>query len=97
MLSQLSNPFVVIENPLLFDSIPELLVGLLQVFNIIAVPFVVFFIMLSGFKYVTARGNTEKVTEASRSLTNAIIGSVLIFGSVAIATVIQNLVDAAAR
>lgn len=93
----LTNPLAVIENPLDFDTIPELLIAILQVVTIIAVPIVILCIVLAGFKYVTARGNVEKITEASRALTNALIGSVLIFGSVAIATIIQKLVNAVAR
>ncbi len=54
----------------------------------------VIFIILAGFKYVTARGNATQVQEATRALTYAIIGGVLIIGAVAIAEIIKNLVTA---
>jgi hypothetical protein len=59
---------------------------------ILMVPVIVFFIIYSGFKYVTARGNASQVEEATQSLTYAIIGGVLILGAIAISTIIQNLV-----
>ncbi len=80
-------------NPLAFDSIQDLLVALLNVLIVIATPIVVFFIIFAGFKYVTAQGNAEKVKEATRALTYAVIGGVLIIGAVAIAEIIGNVVD----
>jgi hypothetical protein len=67
-------------------------VALLNVFIVIATPIVVIFIILAGFKYVTARGNPSDIQEATRALTYAIIGGVLIIGAVAIAEIIKNLV-----
>jgi len=81
-------------NPLQFNNLTELIVGILNVLLIIAVPIIVFFIIFAGFSYVTAQGNPEKIKQASRSLTYAIIGGVLILGAVAISEIIQNIVEA---
>lgn len=95
--NQPSNPVsggVALTNPLQVDTLNELFVALLNVFIIIAVPIIVFFIILAGFKYVTAQGNATKVEEATRALTYAIIGGVLILGAVVLIEIISNLVGA---
>ncbi len=83
---------VSLKNPLKVGSITELLSALLGVVVVIATPIIVFFIIYAGFLYVTAQGNAEQVKQATRSLTYAIIGGVIILGSVAIATIVKNLV-----
>jgi Type IV secretion system pilin len=86
---------VTLENPLNnITSIEGLLVALLNIFIVLMIPVIVFFIILSGFKYVTAQGNSSKIEEATRSLTYAIVGGVLILGAVAIAEIIKNTVQA---
>lgn len=90
-----ANSRVTLQNPLSgINSIPDLLAAILQVFIIIAIPIIIFFIMLAGFKYVTARGNATQIGEASKALLYAIIGGVLILGATAIAQIIKNLVNA---
>lgn len=79
-------------NPLRFNTLEGLIVGILNVLLVIAVPIIVFFIIFAGFSYVTAQGNPEKIKQASRSLTYAIIGGVLILGAVAISEILQNVV-----
>lgn len=83
-----------LKNPLAFGTLQEFIVAILRVIIVIAVPIVVIFIVLAGFKYVTARGNPNQIQEATRALTYAIIGGVLIIGAVAIAEIIENLVTA---
>ncbi|MEK7462708.1 MAG: hypothetical protein AAB618_04015 [Patescibacteria group bacterium] len=83
-----------LQNPLAFDSIQGFIVAILNIIIVIATPIVVIFIILAGFKYVTARGDVSKVQEATRALTYSVIGGVLIIGAVAIAEIIKNLVTA---
>ncbi len=86
---------VQLRNPLAgVSSIPDLLAAVLNVIIIIAIPIIIFFLMLAGFKYVTARGNPSTISEASQALLYAIIGGVLILGATAIAQIIKNLVNA---
>jgi Type IV secretion system pilin len=82
---------VELKNPLKVTSITELLEALLGVVMVLATPVIVFFIIYAGFLYVTAQGNAEQVKQATRSLTYAIIGGVIILGSFAIATIVKNL------
>lgn len=83
-----------LNNPIGVTSVQDLLVIILNIVIILAVPIVVLFIILAGFKYVTARGNPGKIQEATQALTFAVIGGVLIIGAVSIAEIIKNLVSA---
>ena len=77
-----------------FDNAQDLIVALLRIFITLATPIIVLFIIYAGFKYVTAQGNAQQVQEATRALTYAIIGAVLIIGAVAISEIIANTVGA---
>ena len=81
-----------ITNPLRVGSLNDLLLAILNIIIVLAIPVVVFFIIYAGFLYVTARGNASQVEQATRALTYAIIGGVLIVGAVAIAEIVRNLV-----
>lgn len=81
-------------NPLGSDSITEFFLQLLQIVLIFAVPIIVFFIIYAGFLYVTARGNQDQVTKATRALGYAILGGVIILGAQVILVIIQGTVDA---
>jgi len=86
---------VKLENPLKnVSSIEALLVAILNIVEILMIPVIIFFIIWAGFKYVTARGNTTEVEEATRALTYAIIGGVLVLAAVAISKIIQTTVSA---
>jgi uncharacterized paraquat-inducible protein A len=82
-----------LKNPLAVSSLQELLVGILNAVIVLAIPIIVLFIIYAGFLYVTARGNVQQTQDATRALTYAIIGGVLIMGAVAIAEIVQNVVD----
>lgn len=84
---------VTLNNPLKVNSIEELLVAILNIFMVLAVPVIVFFIIYAGFLYVTAKGNAAQIEQATRALTYAVIGGVLILGAVAIAEIVKNLVS----
>ncbi len=81
-------------NPLGNVTLTGFFIKIIQILIIFAIPIIVFFIILAGFKYVTARGNMEKVKEATQALTWAIVGGVLILGAEALLLIIQNTVNA---
>jgi len=82
-----------LRSPLKSKSIVELFSDILDVIMVIATPIIVVFIILAGFKFVTAQGDTFKLKEAKDSLINAIIGGVLILGAKLILMIIQNTID----
>lgn len=74
-------------------SIEGLLVAILNIFIVLSIPIIVLFIIYAGFLYVTARGNAQQVETATRALTYAVIGAVIIIGAVALSEIVKNLVD----
>ncbi len=54
---------------------------------------VVFFIIYSGFLFVTAQGNEEKLKTAKKALLYTLIGAAILLGASLIATVIKNTVS----
>ncbi len=82
-----------LNNPLTFPSIIDLLAAVLNVVIVIATPIVVFYLIYAGFLYVTARGNAEKIEEASKAIMYGVIGGVIILGSVAITAIISDTVN----
>jgi amino acid transporter len=89
------NQSLKLDNPLAFNitSITDFLRVILE--NIvmpIAAVVVVVLIIYTGFLFVIARGNEKKLEEAKQSLKNVIIGTVILFGSVAISYAIGNTI-----
>lgn len=80
------------KNPIAFPTIQDFLVAILNVVIVIATPIVVLFIIYAGFKYVTAQGKPEQIQEATKALTYAVIGGLVIISAVAIIKIIENLV-----
>ena len=85
---------VTLDNPIKVTTIEGLLEAILNIVIVLATPIIIFFIIYAGFLYATARGNAEQIKQATNALTYAIIGGVIILGSVAIATIVKNLVAA---
>lgn len=88
---------VCIPNPLGDLTLMGLFQTILNVVMIFAVPLVVFFIIFAGFKYVTAQGNPDKISEANKALLYALIGGLLILGANVLIEVISGTVDAIAN
>jgi hypothetical protein len=79
-----------LSNPIALDSVQGLIFAIVNIFRIITTPIVVFFIIYSGFLFVTAQGNPETLNRAKKSLLYAIIGGVVIAGSLAIGVIVEN-------
>jgi hypothetical protein len=77
-------------NPLSSSSLMEFLLAVLDIFIIFAIPIIILMIIYAGFMYVTARGSEEKITTATRSLTYAVLGGLLILGARLILQVIEG-------
>lgn len=74
------------------DSIPRLLLALVDLVFLIGVPIVVLSIIYSGFLFVTAGDNESKSTKARFVFTWTMIGALILFGAKAIALAIQTTV-----
>lgn len=80
-------------NPLVsgVDSIYELVVLVLEkVVLPLGSVVIVFMIIYSGFLFVTARGNPDKISDAKRMLLYVLIGAAILLGSIVIAQAING-------
>ncbi len=79
-------------NPIKVQSFPLLIKTILEAMIKIGIPIIALAIIYSGFLFVTARGNTEQLKNAKRSLTYTLIGGAVLLGSWTIAQVISETV-----
>ena len=84
-----------IKNPLSssFGDIPSFIKGVLRFFLLIAIPIVTLAIIYTGFLFVTAMGNSEKLKTAKKALIYTLIGAALLLGSLVITDAIQGSVE----
>lgn len=83
-----------IENPLGVDfNIIDFLQALFKNIIKLVLPFLVLFMVYSGFLFVEARGDTEKLAKARENFKYVIIGALLILGSWTIAEILKGTVN----
>jgi Type IV secretion system pilin len=81
-------------NPLSSPDIQTFLLRIIDVLLVFALPIIIFFIMYSGYLFVTARGDQGQITTARTALTWSVVGGVIILGARLIISVIQGTVAA---
>jgi len=92
----LASPFLyvyadgTIINPIHANTVQEFIGNILTGVIRIGMPVVALAIIYSGFLFVSARGNTEKLTKAKSALLYTIIGAGILLGSWAIAQIISD-------
>lgn len=67
-------------NPIKYDNLNAFLIDILKVVVQYGAILVVFFLVFAGFKFVTAQGNTEKISEAKKMLVWVVIGAFVLLG-----------------
>ena len=77
-------------NPLNAETIDELVVIILDAVIKIGVPVVTFMILLTGFQYATAQGNTGKISKAHWSFLYTVIGTAIVVGAKIIHSILVN-------
>jgi len=85
-VGRITNPLGNINN--INDLIKTLLEGLIR----IGMPIIALAIIYSGFLFVFARGNSEKLTKAKDALLYTLIGAAILLGSWGIAQLISDTV-----
>lgn len=80
-------------NPIQADTLDGFLLQLLDVVILIGAIAVVFFLILAGFKYVTARGDEKQISSAHQTLTWTIVGGAIVLGARVLASAIQATVN----
>ena len=69
-----------LQNPIKYTNINSFILAIVDVVIQYGALLVVFFIVFSGFKFVTAQGNSEKISEAKKMLTWVIVGAFVLLG-----------------
>lgn len=84
-----------IDNPLEnsgIEDIPSFLVAIITIVLYIGVPIITLAIIYSGFLFVQAQGNAEKITKAKQAFIYTLIGAAILLGSFVITKAIQGTV-----
>lgn len=76
-----------------FSSIPLFIAGALKVIVMLALPIIVLFFVIAGFKFISAQGNPSKLEEARKNFVWVVIGALLIMGAWVLATLLANTVS----
>ncbi len=80
-------------NLLEFESVPELIIRLINILLMLAGMIAVLVIIVGGFNLVTAAGNESKVTKGRQSIMWAVAGLVLCLMSFSIVAIIQKIIS----
>lgn len=91
-----TNINVKINNPLGENgpqTIPDFIKVIIDAVLVIGVPIAALAIIYTGFLFVEAQGNSEKLTKAKNALLYTLIGTALLLGAFVIANAIGKTVD----
>ena len=83
-----------IKNPIKVNSIIDFIKAIIDVLIKIAIPIIALAIIYSGFLFVSARGNTEKLEAAKRTFIYTLLGAAILLGAWALAQIISETVSA---
>ena len=86
---------VTLQNPLnsQYSTIPLIVGALLNIIVQIALVLCGLYIIYAGFLYVRAQGNSEKLSDANKTMLHAVIGTAIVLSSDVILTVLQNFIN----
>ena len=84
-------------NPLKYEKIDQVVIALLGVVSYLGFFIAIFFVIYSGFLFVTAQGNEEKITEARNNFKWTIIGVAILLGAQALAYIVEATVNQITR
>jgi len=92
LISSAAIAYAQIQNPISSGSFAELIKRIAQEIRPIAITFSVVFIIYSGFLFVTASGNQEKLKSAKTTFTWTIVGTAIVVGASLLAEVVINTI-----
>jgi hypothetical protein len=87
-----SNTFT-FTNPLKFETVCGLAMGVLGVLLNIGIYVALFFLVYAGVKFVFARGNEEKLRQAKANFFYVVVGVALFLGVVTISKAITAMIN----
>ncbi len=95
LFSQVGDPptvTVTLDNPIKAKTFQELVEAILEVVVAIGTPIAILAIIYSGFLFVSARGNSEKLVKAREAFMWTIIGVAVLLGAKVLSTVISGTI-----
>lgn len=75
------------------QSLPELIANVIRIMLLFAGAIAVVFVIIGGYQYLTSGGNEESAEKGQKTLTNAVIGVIIVVLAYVIINVIVNLVS----
>lgn len=75
------------------QTIPDFIKAVINIVLVVGIPIVALAIIYTGFLFVSAQGNPEKLTKAKNSLMYVLIGAALLLGAFVIAEAIGTTVE----
>ena len=81
------------KNPTGFADIQSFIAGFLKAIVILSMPVIALFIVVAGFKFLSARGKPTALGEARDNFKYVIYGAILILGAWALAVLIWGTVN----
>jgi heme/copper-type cytochrome/quinol oxidase subunit 2 len=84
---------ITLTNPLGDITITQFIDEILSIVVMLGTPVAVFFIIYSGFLFVVAQGNPEKLTKARTTLLWVVIGTTILLGASVLSTAIQGTIE----
>ncbi len=79
-------------NPLASTEASEFLTSILGVIMYMSIPVIGLILVVAGFMFIAARGNREKLRNATYNITYIVAGIALVLGSYVIVNAIYNTV-----
>jgi hypothetical protein len=92
IVSAQSSGSQILQNPTTFNNIQSFIAAFLQAIVEISLPILTLFIVYSGFMFIMARGNENKLTAAKNNFLYVILGTLLIIGAWSLALLIGSTV-----
>ena len=75
------------------QTIPDFIKAVVNIVLVVGIPIIALAIIYTGFLFVQAQGNSEKLTKAKNALMYTLIGGALLLGAFVIANAIGTTVD----
>lgn len=82
-----------LENPIQQDTFMELISAFIKAVVQVAMPFIVFAFIWSGFLFVKAQGKEKELLEAKRAIYYSVLGAFILLGAWGFANIISKTVS----
>ena len=89
-----TQPTFTLTNPLEVNSIGEFVQNAVSIFSYLVILLAVLAFIWTGLQYILARGNTEKMKEATKRLGYIVIGVAIVIGARLLIQVVINTLQA---